>query len=112
MGKELWFGEFDSPVSRQRFAEFLKKVVSGTLLDVDLLPRRAAKAVQLTDAGISVNELCVAFLRHAEQHYRMGDELTAEYDCFVSATFDCRVSANRWLPLTDTWPINDRLGAE
>lgn len=53
MGKELWFGEYDSPVSRQRFAEFLKKVVSVTLLDMDLLPRRAAKAVQLTDAGIS-----------------------------------------------------------
>lgn len=85
MGKELWFGEYDSPASRQRFAEFLKKVISGTLLDVDLLPRRAAKAVQSTDAGISVNELCVAFLRHAEQHYRKGDDLTAEYDCFVSA---------------------------
>lgn len=85
MGKELWFGEFDSPASRQRFAEFLKKVVSGTLLDVDLLPRRASRVMQSADAGISVIELCVAFLRHAEQHYRKGDDLTAEYDCFVSA---------------------------
>ena len=85
MGKELWFGLYDAPESRQRFAEFLKKVVSGTLLDVDLLPRRSAKAAQSADAGISVNELCVAFLRHADQHYRKGGELTAEYDCFVSA---------------------------
>jgi len=85
MGKELWFGPYDAPESRQRFAEFLKKVVSGTLLNVDLMPRRAAKVFQPTTAGISVNELCVAFLRHAQQHYRKGDELTDEYDCFVSA---------------------------
>ena len=85
MGKELWFGLFDAPESRQRFAEFLKKVVSGTLLGLDLLSRRTAKAAQSADAGISVNELCVAFLRHADQHYRKGGELTAEYDCFISA---------------------------
>jgi integrase len=37
------------------------------------------------ETGISVNELCVAFLRHADQHYRKGGKRTAEYDCFVSA---------------------------
>ena len=53
---------------RQRCAKFQKKIIGGTLLDVDLLPRRAATAVQSIGAGISVNELSVAFLFHAERH--------------------------------------------
>ena len=85
-GREIYLGKFESPESRQRYAELLTKIVTGTMLDADLLPaRRAAKAVQSVVAGISVNELCVAFLRHAEQHYRKGDKPTAEYDCFLSA---------------------------
>ena len=35
--------------------------------------------------GISVNELSLGFLRHADQHDRKGGERTDKYDCFVSA---------------------------
>ncbi len=83
--REIYLGRFDSAESRQRYAELLTKIVTGTLLDVDLLPRRTAKAEQSTKGGISVNELAVAFLHHADQHYRKGDKLSDEYDCFLSA---------------------------
>ena len=84
-GREIYLGKFESPESRQRYAELLTKIVAGTMLDLDLLPRRTAKAVQSADVEISVNELCVAFLRHAEQHDRKGDEPTSEFDGFLSA---------------------------
>lgn len=93
LGREFYLGRFDSTESRERYAELLTKIVTGTILDdgagsctrADSSPRRSAKAVESTSDGISVNELCVAFLRHAQQHYRKGDKPTTEYDCFLSA---------------------------
>ncbi|MSR60552.1 MAG: hypothetical protein EXS05_23405 [Planctomycetaceae bacterium] len=37
------------------------------------------------DPRISVNELMLAFLRHAQQHYRKNGKLTDEYHCYTSA---------------------------
>ena len=88
-GREIYLGRFDSPESRQRYAELLSKIVTGTLplLDDETGRKagRTAKAIPSAETAISVNELALGFLRHADQHYRKGGERTDEYDCFVSA---------------------------
>ena len=83
-GREFYLGKFNSPESRQRYAELLQKIVTGTVLDIETVSRSRTKASIESD-GLSINELCVLFLQHADQHYRKNGELTSEYDLYLLA---------------------------
>jgi integrase len=68
--QKLLPGEFDSPESRTAFAKLHLELVTSPL-----------SGCQLTPATISVNEVLLAHLDHAERHYRRGDgSLTHEVD--------------------------------
>ncbi len=84
-GREIYLGKFESPESRERYAELLTKIVVGATLDLDAAARRSRISAPLSDNGLSINELCVLFLKHAEQHYRKDGKLTSEYDLLTLA---------------------------
>lgn len=84
-GREIYLGTFESPESRQRYAELLTKIVTGATLDIDTAARRTRKKTSNDDGGLSINELCVLFLKHAEKHYRKDGKLTSEYDLLTLA---------------------------
>ena len=60
--QKLLPGEYESPESRTAFARLQ--------LELETAPHAVAT---VSDAGVSVNELMLAFLDHAEQHYRRAD---------------------------------------
>ena len=57
-------GAYDSPESRTAFARLQ--------LELESTPHRVALGTS-PDASVSVNEVLLAFLTHAEQHYRRLD---------------------------------------
>ncbi len=63
--RDVLLGQHDTGESR---AEYLRVVGEW-----EATGRRLPAAGDGADAGLSVNELLVAFLRHAEQHYRTPD---------------------------------------
>jgi integrase len=63
-------GEFESPESRTAFAQLQ--------LEIETSPLRLPAAER--SGGVTVNELMLAYVKHAEQHYRDPDgNLTAEF---------------------------------
>ncbi|MBC7821556.1 MAG: hypothetical protein IAG10_32120 [Planctomycetaceae bacterium] len=84
-GREIYLGKFESPESRQRFAELLTKIVTGATLDIDVAARRTRNNAPEHEGRLSINELCVLFFKHAEQHYRKDGKLTSEYDLLTLA---------------------------
>jgi hypothetical protein len=63
-------GAFDSPESREAYRRLLA--------EIDATP--AAPVAPVTGPGLSVSEVLLPFLTHAEQHYRGADgQLTSEY---------------------------------
>lgn len=77
--KPVYLGTYNSPESRQRFAELIARLNSH--------PIETAKLKASGSLVLSVNELCVAFLKWAETHYRnpTTGRLSTEYDCHKSA---------------------------
>lgn len=84
-GQEIYLGKFESPDSRRRYAELLTKVVTGATLDITAAARRSRTNTPTSDFGLSINELCVLFLKHADQHYRKNGKRTSEYDLLTLA---------------------------
>lgn len=84
-GQEIYLGKFDSPESRKRYAELLTKVVTGATIDLESVARRSQARTSPCDDGLSINELCVLFLKHADQHYRKDGKRTSEYDLLTLA---------------------------
>ena len=84
-GREIYLGKFDSPESRQRYAELLTQVVTGVTLDDIQTASRSLKKSPTEGSGLSINELCLLFLKHAERHYRKDGKLTSEYGLFKMA---------------------------
>ena len=83
-GREIYLGTFESPESRQRYAELLTQIVTGAKLDIKDATRRKSE-IRPDGDGLSINELCVLFLQHAEQHYRKNGKRTSEYDLMTLA---------------------------
>lgn len=76
-GKDHYLGPFGSDRSRQKYGELIAIHASGRKID----PLRPTGE----KSGITVNELCLSFLLHANQHYRKNGEVTDEVACFKSA---------------------------
>ncbi len=80
-GRDYYLGLYGSVESRQRYGELIATCASG----VDIAPDKLKAGTKIDPGQFTVNELCLAFMRHAEQHYRKGGEPTDEIDCFKSA---------------------------
>jgi integrase len=75
-GHDHYLGPWGSPEAEAEY----RKIV-GEYLVSGQTPHRTDTPAPL----LSVNELLLAFLRHAQTHYVKNGRVTAEYDCFKSA---------------------------
>ena len=64
-GRDIYLGPFNSPESRQRYAEILTQLAAGRPVSVP----GGLRGVPAGDPGVTVNELVAAFLQHADGHY-------------------------------------------
>ena len=78
-GKSYYLGPFGSESSRIRYGEIVAKVVSGQPLD-PFVPKATSP-----EAGLTVNEIVLAFMRHATAYYTKNGQPSDEVHCFKSA---------------------------
>ena len=78
-GKSYYLGPFGSESSRIRYGEIVAKVVSGQPLD-PFVPKATSP-----EAGLTVNEIVLAFMRHATAYYTKDGQPSDEVHCFKSA---------------------------
>ena len=83
-GKDILLGQYGSEVSRVRYGEIIAKIASGQQVDPMAKPKRGTTPKVEADQGPSVNEIVLAFWKHAEQHYRKNGKETSEMPCFRS----------------------------
>ena len=79
-GKSVCLGKYGSEESRIRVGEIVAKVVSGRPVD-PFVTKSADPA-----SGLTINELVLAFMRHADGHYIENGEPTSEIHCLKAAT--------------------------
>ena len=86
--KDYLLGEYGSEKSRIRYAELVSKLAGVAPIDPfaksnsGSLPRNVSEA----DPGLTIHELVLAFMCHADQHYIKDGEPTSEIHCLKSAT--------------------------
>ena len=83
-GKSHYLGKYGTEESRIRFGELVAKLVSGQPID----PFAGSKVGSTTcpESGLTIHELVLAFLRHADGHYLKNGKPTSEIHCLKSAT--------------------------
>lgn len=79
-GKSVYLGKYGSEESRIRFGEIVAKIISGR--PVDPFVTKTADP----EAGLTINELVLAFRRHAATHYVKNGVQTSEIHCLKAAT--------------------------
>jgi len=79
-GRDIYLGPYGSDESRIQYGEIIAKHSAGLPLDPFVTKSEA------DDSGLTINELLLAFMRHADQHYRKNGQITSEIDCLKSAT--------------------------
>ena len=80
-GKDHYLGTYSSVESRRLYGELIAKLASG--VDIDAAKFKAC--ARFEPRAFSVNELCLAFMRHAESYFVKNGEPTDEIHCFRSA---------------------------
>ena len=78
-GKSFYLGKYGSEESRILYGEIVAKVVSGRIVD-PFVTKSADPA-----SGLTVNELVLAFMRHADGHYVKNGKPTSEIHCLRAA---------------------------
>ena len=76
-GRDVLLGPFNSPESRQRYAEILTQLAAGRPVSVP----GGLRGAPAGDPGVTVNELVAAFLQHADGHYVKDGKQTSKVDC-------------------------------
>jgi hypothetical protein len=78
-GKDYLLGPYGSDESRVKFGE----IVSGQFVDPFVTK---SPATSQAESSLTVNELVLAYMRHAEKHYVKNGQATSEIHCLKSAT--------------------------
>ena len=89
-GKDHYLGAYGSVESRQRYGQLIAKLASGVDFDAasfkaSTSSRRSVGSAKVEPGGYTVNELCLAFMRHAKTYYVKEGRQTEEVTCYVSA---------------------------
>ena len=79
-GKTVYLGKYGSQESRIRFGEIVSQVISG--VQADPFVTKSAEP----ESGLTIHELVLAFMRHADAHYVKNGEPTSEIHCLKAAT--------------------------
>ena len=77
-GRAVYLGPYGSDDSRKKYAEQISAVAAGTVVDPLI------KTEVSNDPGLSIAELCSAFLSFAEKHYVKNGKQTDEVGCYES----------------------------
>lgn len=80
-GRDYYLGPYGSAESRRKYGELIAKFASGAGIDGETLKA----GVKIQAGQFTVNELCLAFLRHAETYYVKDGRQTEEIPCLKSA---------------------------
>lgn len=80
-GKDHYLGQYGSVESRRLYGELIARLASG----VDVSAMKFGAGATIEAGEVTVNELCLAFMRHAATHYVKNGQETDEIDCFKSA---------------------------
>lgn len=74
-GREVYLGKYGSAESRGRYGRLIAENAGGITVQS-----------KKQSSGLTINELVLAFMRHADQHYRKNGEVTSEIHCLKMAT--------------------------
>ncbi len=96
-GKSVYLGKFGS--EEIRYGEIVGKLLSGQPID-PFASQQDPKA----EAGLTVNELTLAYLRHAEVHYVKNGKQTSEIHC-LKATIRPLVDLFGFTPVNEFGPM-------
>jgi integrase len=77
-GRNYYLGKYGTPESRLKYAELLRKHVTGELID-------PVATQGDDDSGPTVHEICATYILFAQTYYRKNGVETAEVDCIRSA---------------------------
>lgn len=103
-GKDYWFGEFGTPESKRRYAEFLDRLAKGEL--------DAPSGSPPVGGATSVNELCLRFITDQFPKYRRPDgRESAECDCYRGVIKILRTLYGE-TPVTEFGPLRLRKARE
>lgn len=83
-GKSHYLGKYGSEESRKLYGDLVGKLLSGQTIDP--FARTKQPADQSSESGLTISELVLAFMRHAEGHYVKNGKPTSEIHCLKSAT--------------------------
>lgn len=83
-GKDYYLGEYGSEASRVLYGQIIAQHAGGQ--PVDPFAGTSDSTNQPPEAGLTINELVLAFMRHAEGHYVKNGKPTSEIHCLKSAT--------------------------
>lgn len=83
-GRSVYLSEYGSEASRIRYGEIVAKVVSGQPID-PFCPKSKVGSLPTDLTGLTINELSLAFMRHAETYYLKDGKPSDEVWCFKSA---------------------------
>ncbi len=75
-GRDYYLGPYGSAESRQKYGDLIARHAAGLSIDV---PKAAPSDI------VTVNDVVLIFMRHANTHYRKDGDLTDEYYCLKSA---------------------------
>ena len=79
-GEDIYLGKWGSPQAEEKYRRTVAEYLQN-----GLTPQKDASVQSNEPATISVNELILAFWKHAKQHYVKSGKPTAEQHCFKSA---------------------------
>ena len=74
-GKDHYLGKYGSTESREAYGRLIARYASGS----------SVQTAKTAASSLTVNELVLAFMRFADQHYRKAGKLTDEVHCIKSA---------------------------
>ena len=80
-GRDIYLGPYGSVESRRKYGELIAKLASGININADKLKASA----KVEPGQFTINELCLAFMRHAEAYYVKNGRPTGEVRCIKSA---------------------------
>ena len=85
-GKDHYLGEFGSEASRIAYGQLVANLAGGVQIDPFAKSKRGSATTIEPEAGLTINELVLAFMRHADGHYIKNGEPTSEIHCLKAAT--------------------------
>ena len=85
-GKDHYLGEFGSEASRIAYGQLVANLAGGVQIDPFAKSKRGSATTIEPEAGLTIHELVLAFMRHADGHYVKDGKPTSEIHCLKAAT--------------------------